>query len=211
MRKYLSYIFILLLIVTNLTFAKWRRLSSKEIKYLRVKIARTAENYAGKKILVSKGKKYRFDCSGLVLATMAANNITIFEKQKVRSKGANGVRIIYDTLKKYKRIYRYDDRVKIGDLIFFNNTYDKNRNRRLDDFFTHIAIVVGVDKNRTIKYVHRSSNGIEYGYMNLRFKHRYKFKGRVVNSFLREQRKFDTRNTKYYSGELFFAFGTVFK
>ncbi len=211
MKKYLSYIFILLLIVTNLTFAKWRRLSPKEIKYLREKIVETAEQYVGKKSIIAKGKRYRFDCSGLVMATMASNNITIFEKQGVKENGANGVRIIYETLKKYKRIYRYDGLVKIGDLIFFNNTYDMNRNKRLDDFLTHIAIVVGVDNDRTIKYVHRSLHGIEYGYMNLRFKHKYQVKEIVVNSFLRAKSKFDSQNTKYLSGELFFAFGTIFR
>ena len=34
---------------------------------------------------------------------------------------------------------------KPGDVVFFDNTYDRNKNKRLDDSLTHIAIVVSVD------------------------------------------------------------------
>lgn len=209
MRK--IFIVILTLIQVYIVSAKWRKLSLREIKYLREKIARTAISFVNKRRLIAKGKRFRFDCSGLVLAVMKANNITIFEKQAVRIRGANGVKIIYNTLKKYHKIFRNHRSVQKGDFIFFNNTYDKNRNRRLDDYLTHIAIVVDTDRDGTIKYVHRSSRGIEYGYMNLRIRHKHKYRGKIVNSFLRAKKPYDPRGTKYLSAELFYYFGSIFR
>ncbi len=204
-------VFCILLCTFSLFASQWRRLRAYEIRYLRKKIANTAKAFIGKRNLTVKGKRFNFDCSGLVLAVMKANNITIFEKQAVKIKGANGVKIIYDTLKKYNRIFRSDRRVKIGDFIFFNNTYDKNRNNRLDDFLTHIAIIVAIHKDKTIKYVHRSSRGIEYGYMNIRIKHKHKYKHKIINSFLRAKHPKDSKATKYLAGELFYCFGSIFK
>lgn len=209
MKKF--FILFLAFIQAYIVTAKLRKLSSREIKYLRERIARTAISFVGKRKLIVRGKIFRYDCSGLVLAVMKANNITIFEKQSVRIRGANGVKIIYDTLKKYHKIFRNYRNVRKGDFIFFNNTYDKNRNRRLDDYFTHIAIVVDIDRDGTIKYIHRSSRGIEYGYMNLRIRHKHRYRGKVINSFLRTKKSYDPGGTKYLSGELFYYFGSIFR
>ena len=48
----------------------------------------------------------------------------------------------------------------IGDVVFFDNSYDRNRNDRLDDLLTHIAIVVSVDEDETVHMMHLGGSGI---------------------------------------------------
>lgn len=210
MRRVFITIFLLLNILI-LSSAEWRRLSRTETKQLRNKIAQIAESFVGKKRLTVRGRRYNFDCSGLILAVMKSNNITIFEKQAVRTSGSNGVKVIFDTLKKYNKIFKDFKSAEKGDFIFFNNTYDKNNNRRLDDILTHIALIVDIDKDGTLKYVHRGSKGIEYGYINLKRRTSHKYKHKIINSFLRTKNQKDHPATKYLSGELFYFFGSIFR
>jgi hypothetical protein len=56
-----------------------------------------------------------------------------------------------------------------GDLVFWDNTYDRNGNGRWDDDLTHAGIVVSVDDDGTIHYVHHNyRRGIVVEQMNLR-------------------------------------------
>ncbi len=181
----------------------WRKLTIREKRVIRDKLVKSAEYYAGK-------PKTRTDCSGLILKILNKNNITIFKKQAVIPRGANGVKIIYLTLKKYKKIYRSHNKASPGDLIFFNNTYDKNKNKRVDDPLTHIAMITEVNRDGTIKYIHKSGKGIIYGYMNLRKRNKTKHKNKVINSYLRRRYKKDSRRVKYLSAQLFNTFGTIF-
>lgn len=43
-----------------------------------------------------------------------------------------------------------------GDILFFDNTYDRNGDRRWNDELTHAAIVVEVLANGTVTYVHHN-------------------------------------------------------
>jgi hypothetical protein len=206
MKKYI-YLFLMFLLFFN---SYWRPLNQSEIKYLREKIVETAISFIGKRSIIVNNRRYNFDCSSFVLAVMEANRIKIFEKQAVNISGANGVRIIYETLKKYNRIFKNFKLANKGDLIFFNNTYDKNMNGIWDDILTHIAIVVGIDKFDTIKYIHISGRGVEYGYLNLKFPDKYSYNGEIINSFLRRGRNIEI-SPKFLSSNLFFCFGKIFK
>ncbi|MBU1076242.1 MAG: C40 family peptidase [Spirochaetes bacterium] len=175
----------------------------REKEILRNNIIKTANSYA-------KDNKIKIDCSGLILKILEKNYVTIFKKQAVIPPGANGVKIIYSTLKRYNKIYRIYSKIRSGDLIFFSNTYDKNRNRINDDTLTHIAIIVDVDNDGTITYVHTSSKGVVTGKMNLRKRGRHTYKNKEINSNLRRKTAGDTKAVRYLSGELFYSFGTIF-
>ncbi len=182
---------------------EWRKITLHEKMTLRQNIVKAAKQYAQK-------KNIRIDCSGLILKIFKKNNVTIFKKQAVIPPGANGVKIIYATLKKYNKIFKTQQKAQLGDLIFFNNTYDKNKNKRFDDNLTHIAIIVDKKRNGLITYIHKSSKGIVYGYMNLRQKTKHKYNSKIINSYIRRKRRSDSRYTKHLAGELFISFGTIF-
>ncbi|WP_300370006.1 NlpC/P60 family protein [Brachyspira sp.] len=138
--------------------------------------------YNEKALLVhptSKEKKtFRFDCSGYVAAVYWTSNIAVFEKQAILDTG--GVKTIYATLSKYKKIYK-DVLPNIGDIIMFDKTTSNH------DKLTHAGIVIDVDEeDETVKYIHAStSKGLIIGYMNLKYPDLNKKDGKIINSRLK--------------------------
>lgn len=56
-----------------------------------------------------------------------------------------------------------------GDLVFFDRTYDKDRNGRFDDALTHVGIVLRTLGDGTVELAHRSdTSGLSVLRMNLR-------------------------------------------
>jgi NlpC/P60 family len=153
---------------------------------------------------------YTMDCSGFVSAVYKSVNLDIFEKRGTTISGENGVKIIYGALEAAKKIYRKKIPA-VADLVFFDNTYDRNGNGALDDELTHIGIVVSVSSRGTITFIHSSTGeGITRGYANLSYPNQNKLAGEVLNSNLRRQMPNDPKDTKYYAGALIHAFGTIF-
>ena len=44
-----------------------------------------------------------------------------------------------------RNLVHHKKKARLGDLVFFDNTYDRNRNGRWDDPLSHIAIVIAID------------------------------------------------------------------
>jgi hypothetical protein len=84
--------------------------------------------------------------------------------------GGNGVAIFYaiaDAQKLYKSVRQ--DNPLVGDMIFWDNTWDRNGNCAADDKKTHMGIVksVNIDGKGTIDFMHASSSkGVGKGAMN---------------------------------------------
>jgi len=159
--------------------------------------------------LAGKDVWYTLDCFGFVSAVYRAANISIFGKLDSSVEGANGVRLIYDTLKKLNKIYK--KKPQVADIVFFDNTWDRINNGKINDELTHVGIVLAVDKKGTITFIHSSvSGGVARDYANLYHPHEKTLNGVPINSNVRPRGKTDPPNTKYLAGELIHAFGTVF-
>ncbi|MBI4976409.1 MAG: C40 family peptidase [Spirochaetes bacterium] len=152
---------------------------------------------------------YSIDCSGLVAAVYTTANVSVFEKQAKILTGPTGVKIIYDTLKGFNKVYRRT-RPRTGDIVFFNNTWDMNGNGKVDDLLTHAGIVLDTDGMGVIRFMHSYSKGVSISYANLYYKDKYMKEGREFNTFLRRKYPTDASNTPYLAGEMIYAFGTVF-
>lgn len=147
---------------------------------------------------VSKEKKsFNFDCSGFIAAVYWSCNIAVFEKQAVL--GESGVKTIYGTLEKYKKIYK-DALPNIGDIIMFDKTTSETKK------LTHAGIVVDVDKEEgTITYIHAStSKGLVLGYMNLKYPDLARKDGKVINSYLKRGGGIDSLASKCFN-----SYGTI--
>lgn len=95
-----------------------------------------------------------------------------------------------------------------GDLAFFDDTYDRNHNGRVDDPLTHVALVTEVDVDGTVTLVHFGSHGVTTFRMNLAQSHAARdSRGRRINDRLRVQTRRDPPRTHYLASELFVAFG----
>ncbi|MEI0528649.1 NlpC/P60 family protein [Brachyspira intermedia] len=137
-------------------------------------------------------KKVNFDCSGFV----AAVYFTAIEKPSIKLSGSTAN--IFYLLSKENKIYK-NTLPNIGDIIFFDGTtsYDKK--------LTHSGIVIDVDEDETITYIHSStSKGPILGYMNLKYPDLARKDGKQINSYLR-------RGAAPYSlaSHCFNSYGTV--
>lgn len=135
-------------------------------------------------------------CNGLVIDILADAGIEI--KGRVDSLWEQG---------KQQGWAHHKKTPKSGDLVFWHRTYDRNRNGRVDDQFTHIGVVIRVDENETIHMVHRGSRGIKPLRMNLYRPDTYKADGLVYNDFLAASGY--GHKDERLAGQLFAGFATV--
>jgi hypothetical protein len=99
--------------------------------------------------------------------------------------------------------------VRKGEVVFFDNTYDRNHNRRRDDDLSHIAIVERVLPDGTMTLVHLGSDGVVRIAMNLKHPDvRVNDAGEVINSYIRPSR--DAKTGPVLTGELFRGFAPLY-
>ncbi len=129
-------------LVGALVFMCMTNLAARSADPLGKKVATAALWY-----LENKGPLQRRDCSGLVTAILARAGIEVQGNSETFWKAA-------------ERDGRLSKRVRPGDLAIFDRTYDRNKNGRVDDVFTHVAVVVRIDAHDTVHMVHFGSRRI---------------------------------------------------
>ena len=85
-----------------------------------------------------------------------------------------------------KKLVYQGTRPAIGDLVFFHNTVDRNRDGLWNDWHSMIGIVEAIDKDETISVLVFMTDKVERIYLNLKYPELYKGKkGQILNSQLR--------------------------
>ena len=116
-------------------------------------IANSAQHY-----LAHAPTGHRTDCSGFVEAVLTRAGVTHL---------AGSTSQLWELSVADGTVHR-QLQPSVGDLAFFDNTYDRNQNGRLDDPLTHIAVVIAVDPDGTITMAHRGTHsGRSKLHMNL--------------------------------------------
>jgi hypothetical protein len=113
-----------------------------------------------------KGRDFELDCIGTVSAIFYRLDIDV-GKDFAKYTG-NGVNRLYLTLRD-RAVLHTDAWPRIGDVIIWDNTWDANGDAdRGNDPRTHAGIVLGVDDDGTIQYVHEDlERGVRIDVMNL--------------------------------------------
>jgi cell wall-associated NlpC family hydrolase len=161
-------------------------------------IARAAAGFLGARSLRAAGSSFRYDCSGFVSAAMAAAGRPLSGSSASMFEEARALGVLHRRLTP-----------SVGDVAFFDDTYDRNRNGKLDDPLSHVAIVTTVEGNGTIGMVHLGGQGVTRLRMNLREPHVGRAPdGSVYNDLLRRRSSSDRSGTRYLAGELWVGFGS---
>ena len=143
------------------------------------------------------------DCSGLVRAAYLKAGIDLVSHGFLA--GENAVTAIYRRAETRGALHQGEPQP--GDLVFFRETYDRNRDGRRNDGLTHVAVVERVAADGTLTFIHRGLKGIARSHMNLGAPrtHRVGQDGPVINDYLRPAAR---GQRAWLTGELFAGFAS---
>lgn len=165
--------------------------------------ARTAARWVGLKSLRKVSTRVPDDCSGLVRLAYERAGIEIAAVEPVR--GENLVTTLWRAAARARA--RRHRAPSAGDLVFFRETYDRDRDGTRDDGLTHVGIVERVERNGTVVFIHRSGSGVVRSRLNrLRPSERKDTRGKVLNDYVRRT---DGTNAPRLAGELFAGYAAA--
>lgn len=165
------------------------------------RIAASASRLVGLKTLTRVTRQVPDDCTGVPRYVFRKYGIDLMDVEG--RPGENGVTLIHRRALKAGALHKRVPRP--GDLVFFRETYDRNRDGRRNDGLTHVGIVEKVEKDGTVVFVHRGSKGVSRARMNLKTPKARAADGKVLNDFLRPS---TASSRAYLTGELFSSFAS---
>jgi hypothetical protein len=164
----------------------------------------TARELVGSSKVKLAGRSWPEDCTGFIQA--------VYAKAGVSFRGAgvprdNGVTAMYRYARTHGRVYT-QGQPRPGDLVFFRETYDQNRDGRRNDGLTHVGLVDGVEADGTVVVIHRVKRGVVRYRMNLARPNlrRDPRTGEVINDMLRAP---GAGKVPVLTGQLFVSYGSV--
>lgn len=171
------------------------------------KVIDAARAHLGKTTVHVRGRSFRYDCSGFVRGMFWAAGLDLMGE--AGDPDDNGVRLIFHYVERHGENH-FRKLPTRGDLVYFDNTWDKNGDGKLNDPLTHVGIVESVASDGTLQILHRANRGIVRDKMNLLKPHDLKDEqGREINAYLRPKGRRDPPATPHLMSELFAGFGTV--
>lgn len=166
-------------------------------------LAAARELVGSRKVKVA-GRTWPDDCTGFVEGVYARAGIS-FRGAGVA--GDNGVTALYRYARDHGRVFTRG-KPKPGDLVFFRETYDQNRDGRRNDGLTHVGLVDEVASDGTVVVIHRVKRGVVRYRMNLAKPslRRDPRTGEVLNDMLRVP---GATKMPVLTGQLFASYGSV--
>jgi hypothetical protein len=157
----------------------------------------------GKEKIVIGGRAFPNDCSGLVRGLYQRLGVDVLADAKSDD---NAVTAIYRYAEKHGRIYT-GGRPVAGDLVFFHDTYDLNKDGRENDGLTHVGVVSDVDEDGTVSVIHHVKDGVRRYRMNLAHPKTWRASdGHTLNDWLRPA---GAPGPAQLTGQLFAAYATL--
>lgn len=150
------------------------------------------------------GRSWPDDCTGFVEAVYARAGVSF---RGAGLAGDNGVTAMYRYARSHGRVYT-KGQPKPGDLVFFRETYDQNRDGRRNDGLTHVGLVDEIESDGTVVVIHRVKRGVVRYRMNLAKPtiRRDPRTGEVLNDMLRAP---GAGKVPVLTGQLFASYGSV--
>jgi len=156
------------------------------------------------------GETFNGDCSGFVEAAYELEGIRLRRiLQAAAPREASAVAAAWIAAGKQGTRWRGAEWPSPGDLVFFDDTWDRNGNGRRDDPLTHVGLVEWVDVDGTVTFLHRGGQGVTRGQLNLRRPSVARDEdGRSLNAPLRVRTGKDD-DAPALAGQLFVGYGRI--
>jgi hypothetical protein len=176
---------------------------------IRAELGAGARSVIGATELVVKGRRFSWDCTGTVLAIYWYAGIDL--ARDFGRYAGGGVSRLYRTLQDASLLYTTREPI-LGDLVFWDDTYDADGDGAWDDPLTHVGMVMETAADGTISYVHLNyRKGIVIEQMNLREPDLHqRVKGgkvTIINSPLRMAETGRPHPDRWLAGQLYRVLG----
>ncbi|MDX9814732.1 MAG: NlpC/P60 family protein [Sulfurimonadaceae bacterium] len=154
------------------------------------------------------GKKSGGDCSGFIDMINIQNFEPYYMGSELNKFYTNSYRskAMYNLLKSEDRLVGIDE-LKIGDLVFFEDTLAGVKRKVGASNITHVGLVVKIDDDATIHFIHHASGKNKIDQLNMNYQNKEVVSGKVVNSYIKRCPKKGSK-TECLSSNLFSAFAT---
>jgi probable lipoprotein NlpC len=154
-------------------------------------------------------ERFNPDCTGFVQAVYEAEGIPLRAlMRRAAPAERSGVVAALRTMERYGVVFGGGGEWPApGDLVFWHDTYDRNRNGRADDRLTHVGVVEYV-VDGTVVFLHRGSNAVKRGAMTPDRPAEAKANGVVVNSPIRARNP-RLEGVPSLAGALFAGYGRL--
>ena len=154
------------------------------------------------------GGRFNGDCTGFVEAVYEAEGVPLRAMmQRVAPDERGGVAAAFRAIEAYGVVFGAGTWPAPGDLVFWHDTYDRNRNGRADDPFTHVGIVEYV-VDGTVVFVHRGGKAVARGAMDPARPGEASAEGVIVNSPIRAKNP-RLEGMPSLAGALFAGYGRI--
>ncbi|MFL5418378.1 MAG: NlpC/P60 family protein [Myxococcales bacterium] len=163
------------------------------------RIAHRAAEMVGRESVSDIAPGYTDDCSGFVRLVYASEGIDL---SRLPSRSSI-VQAMYVRARENGALREGSPRP--GDLVFFRNTYDRNRDGKRNDGLTHVGIVESADEDGTVTFIHRGGHGIVRAHLNLERRKQFRDGDETLNDVLRRKSKL---SRAYLTGELFAGYAS---
>ncbi len=164
----------------------------------------------GRERFQAAGETFNGDCSGFVEAVYALEGIQLRRTLEAAApRQASAVAAAWVAAGRGGERWRGGEWPSPGDLVFFDDTWDRNGNGRRDDPLTHVGLVEWVDVDGTVTFLHRGGQGVARGRLNLRRPDALRAEdGRPLNVPLRVRASRDDGGPAL-AGQLFAGYGRI--
>lgn len=155
-------------------------------------------------------QRFGADCSGFVAAVYEAEGLPLRRLMgRVAPAETSGVAAAFRVVETYGVVFGGGGEwPRPGDLVFFRNTFDRNRDGALDDPLTHMGVVERVEDG-TVTFLHRGAQAVSRATLTLeRSGDARDPDGRQLNSTLRDKRP-RIAGSPALAGQLFMAYGRL--
>lgn len=178
--------------------------TTKKAKGRLVNVIRMARRLLGQSYrrFNTGNRSFNGDCSGFIAYIYGRNNFNLFKNATFSS---SLTRSIYSSMKA-RNLTHKRKLPNPGDIVFFHNSYDRNRDRRANDWYSHLGVVESVKSNGDIVFIHylNKRRGITRDKMNL-----YSPNSTKRNSYLRNRYRYPHPQGRYLTGQLFAGFASL--
>jgi hypothetical protein len=132
---------------------------------LQSQLVSNAKTFLGRYRIEVGGRTFTADCTGLVLAIYFSAGMDL--QQVFPRYQGGGVARLHAAMDDNGLLHR-DPKPDAADLVFWDNTYDENGDRRWNDSLTHVGMVMETGSDGTVVYIHYDyRRGVMLDRMNL--------------------------------------------